>query len=248
MGIRTGDARILFTWEQSTSKNNGSWDTRPFRAAEETRSPFPQSPQHCSSHFRSNHSDGHSCCYFSAAFAATLKSRCPSFWPAPDYATKLTTSRITLFIPEVWTVALSPEDWSLNVSTSTCNEPERCYIRFMRTVRGVKLEDADAIWRILEPMLRAGETYPLPREMNKDEALSYWMGTDHEVFVAEEDSEIVGTYFLKANQKGGGAHVANCGYVTAAAAQGRGLARMMCHHSIERAKERAFRAMQFNFV
>jgi ribosomal protein S18 acetylase RimI-like enzyme len=120
--------------------------------------------------------------------------------------------------------------------------------RFMRTVRGVKLEDADAIWRILEPMVRAGETYPLPREMNKDEALAYWMGTDHEVFVAEEDGKIVGTYFLKANQKGGGAHVANCGYVTDAAAQGRGLARMMCHHSIERAKERAFRAMQFNFV
>ena len=118
----------------------------------------------------------------------------------------------------------------------------------MRTVRGVKLEDADAIWRILEPVVRAGETYPLPREMNKDEALAYWMGTGHEVFVAEEDGEIVGTYFLKANQKGGGAHVANCGYVTAAAAQGRGLARMMCHHSIERAKERAFRAMQFNFV
>jgi GNAT superfamily N-acetyltransferase len=73
------------------------------------------------------------------------------------------------------------------------------------------------------------------------------MGADHEVFVAEEDGEIVGTYFLQANQKGGGAHVANCGYVTAAA-QGRGLARMMCDHSIERAKARSFRAMQFNFV
>lgn len=155
------------------------------------------------------------------------------------YCTKIEVGvAIAFHIPEVWTVALP----------STCNRPERCYIRFMRTVREVKLEDADAIWRILEPMVRAGETYPLPREMNKDEALAYWMGTDHEVFVAEEDGEIVGTYFLKANQKGGGAHVANCGYVTAAAAQGRGLARMMCHHSIERAKERAFRAMQFNFV
>ena len=81
----------------------------------------------------------------------------------------------------------------------------------MRIVRGAKLEDADAIWRILEPMVQAGETYPLPREMRKDEALAYWMGAEHEVFVAEEDGELVGTYFLKANQKGGGAHVANCG-------------------------------------
>ncbi len=96
--------------------------------------------------------------------------------------------------------------------------------------------------------MRAGETYTLPREMSKDEALAYWMSPGHEVFVAEEDGAIVGTYFLKANQMGGGAHVANCGYVTAAAAQGQGLARMMCHHSIERAKARGFRAMQFNFV
>ena len=67
------------------------------------------------------------------------------------------------------------------------------------------------------------------------------------MFVAEEDGEILGTYFLQANHKGGGAQVANCGYVTAAA-QGRGLTRMICDHSIERAKVRSFRAMQFNFV
>ncbi len=53
---------------------------------------------------------------------------------------------------------------------------------------------------------------------------------------------------MRANQKGGGAHVANCGYVTAEKAQGRGIARAMCEHSLERAKERGFLAMQFNFV
>ena len=77
----------------------------------------------------------------------------------------------------------------------------------MRSVRAVRPEDADAIWQILEPMVRTAETYPLPREMGKAETLAYWMGADHEVFVAEEDGEVVGTYFLKANQKGGGAHV-----------------------------------------
>jgi len=58
----------------------------------------------------------------------------------------------------------------------------------------------------------------------------------------------LGTYFLKANQQGGGSHVANCGYVTSVEAQGRGIARAMCLHSLERAKERGFHAMQFNFV
>jgi ribosomal protein S18 acetylase RimI-like enzyme len=115
-------------------------------------------------------------------------------------------------------------------------------------IRNAKSNDSEAIWTILEPMLRAGETYTLPRVMSKEDALSYWFAEEKETFVWEENGEILGTYFLKANQLGGGAHVANCGYVTAAAAQGRGIARAMCLHSLERAKERGFRAMQFNFV
>jgi ribosomal protein S18 acetylase RimI-like enzyme len=53
---------------------------------------------------------------------------------------------------------------------------------------------------------------------------------------------------MRANQHGGGAHVANCGYMTAAAASGRGVARAMCTHSLAHARARGFRAMQFNFV
>jgi L-amino acid N-acyltransferase YncA len=108
--------------------------------------------------------------------------------------------------------------------------------------------DANAIWAILEPMIRAGETYTLPRDMTRDAALAWWFAPAHEVFVAEENGELVGTYFLRANQQGGGAHVANCGYVTAPMASGRGVARAMCAHSLERARTRGFRAMQYNFV
>ena len=108
--------------------------------------------------------------------------------------------------------------------------------------------DADAIWAILEPVIRAGETYPQPRDMNREEALAFWFSAGHEVFIAEDGGEIVGTYFLKANQKGGGAHVANCGYMTATQATGRGVARAMCADSLKRARQRGFRAMQFNFV
>lgn len=97
-------------------------------------------------------------------------------------------------------------------------------------------------------MFRAGETYAVPRELTSQEALAYWMADGHEVFVFEEDGDILGTYFLQANQRGGGSHVANCGYITAERAVGRGIARAMCLHSLERAKTRRFRAMQFNFV
>jgi len=108
--------------------------------------------------------------------------------------------------------------------------------------------DADAIWAVMEPIIRAGETYTLPRDMDRDSALAYWLSPEREVFVAEDHAEIVGTYCLQANQKGGGAHVANCGYMTAGSAVGRGIARAMCAHSLDRARERGFRAMQFNFV
>jgi ribosomal protein S18 acetylase RimI-like enzyme len=115
-------------------------------------------------------------------------------------------------------------------------------------IRGKSPSDSDAIWKILEPVIRGGDTYTLPQDMNREEALAYWNSAGHEVFVVEENGEILGTYYLRANQKGGGAHVANCGYMTAPWASGRGVARAMCQHSLERAKARGFRAMQFNFV
>jgi ribosomal protein S18 acetylase RimI-like enzyme len=115
-------------------------------------------------------------------------------------------------------------------------------------IRPAASPDHDAIWQILEPVIRAGDTYTLPSDMTQDDALAYWHSSGHEVFVAEESGEILGTYYLRANQKGGGSHVANCGYMTAPWATGRGVARAMCQHSLEHAKARGFRAMQFNFV
>jgi ribosomal protein S18 acetylase RimI-like enzyme len=116
------------------------------------------------------------------------------------------------------------------------------------TIRPFRSEDRAGVWSILEPMIRAGETMALPQEMSEWEAIAFWTGPDRETFVVEEEGQLVGTYYLKANQLGGGAHVANCGYVTALSATGRGVARTMCAHSLARAKDQGFRAMQFNFV
>src|SRR5436190_10816227 len=84
--------------------------------------------------------------------------------------------------------------------------------------------------------------------MTKAEAIRYWTGPDRDTFVAEDNRSLVGTYYLRANQLGGGSHVANCGYMTRAEARGKGVARAMCAHSLEEARRRGFRAMQFNFV
>ena len=106
--------------------------------------------------------------------------------------------------------------------------------------------DRTAIWAILEPVIRAGETFALDRGLSREGALAFWLA--NEAFVAEEDGAIVGTYYLRPNLAGGGAHVCNCGYMVAEHASGRGVARALCAHSLEHARACGYRAMQFNCV
>ena len=118
----------------------------------------------------------------------------------------------------------------------------------MMTIRAAVDADNDAVWTMLEPVIRAGDVYALPIEMNREEAIAYWFAPGNWVFVAELDGEVAGSYYLRANQRGGGAHVCNCGYLTDLRRRGRGLARAMCEHSLEFGRAEGFRAMQFNFV
>ncbi|MBX3517286.1 MAG: GNAT family N-acetyltransferase [Rhodospirillales bacterium] len=115
-------------------------------------------------------------------------------------------------------------------------------------IRNAEQRDAQAIIEIILPVIRDGQTYALDRDMSESDALMYWTGPDKETFVAEEDGVILGTYYMRTNQSGGGRHVCNCGYMTHASAAGRGVARSMCEHSLQHAVARGFRAMQFNFV
>ena len=108
--------------------------------------------------------------------------------------------------------------------------------------------DTDALWAILEPVIRAGETYDFPRDTTRQAALAAWLDVENSCYVAEDEGRILGTYVLHPNRKGAGAHVANCGYMTAAGAHGRGVASAMCRHSLDEARKAGFRAMQFNFV
>lgn len=118
----------------------------------------------------------------------------------------------------------------------------------MLLIRTAQVGDADALGAMLGPVFRAGETYALPRNLTNEAAAAYWLGTDRYSFVAEENGCVLGTYYLKPNQQGGGAHVANAGYVTAPEAASRGIARQMCEHSLATARARGFKAMQFNLV
>lgn len=115
-------------------------------------------------------------------------------------------------------------------------------------IRPADPTDASAIWAVIAPAIHRGEVFALPRDMSEAAAIAYWCGPGHHVFVAEADGRVLGTYYVRANQSGGGDHVANAGYATAPEAAGRGVARAMCEDSLVRARALGFTAMQFNFV
>ena len=114
-------------------------------------------------------------------------------------------------------------------------------LRFREAVK----TDEPALWAMLAPVFRAGDTYAIDSGISAEAALAYWLSERAWIV---EDAAPVGTYYLRENQKGGGTHVCNAGFITAPAAQGRGVARAMLGHALTTAKGLGFEAMQFNFV
>ena len=93
--------------------------------------------------------------------------------------------------------------------------------------------DWPAVWALLEPVFRAGETFPHDPGITKAEAQVAWVEQSQAVMVAMDAS---------------GTHVANAGYVVAERCRGNGIGSRLCQHSLLAARRLGFRAMQFNLV
>ena len=115
-------------------------------------------------------------------------------------------------------------------------------------IRRAAVADYDALWPLLQGVFRAGDTYAVDPQISKADALAYWVTQAAATYVADGPDGIVGTYYIKTNQPGGGAHICNCGYILAPSARGQGVARELCKHSQNAARDLGYRAMQFNFV
>lgn len=120
-------------------------------------------------------------------------------------------------------------------------------------IREATPADWAAIWEILEPVIRAGETFTWDRDTTEAQARAKWFKTaPGQTFVAvgrgETGGVVLGTGELHPNQAGGGSHVANAAYMVRAGYGGRGVARALCAYSLDAARAAGFRAMQFNAV
>lgn len=115
-------------------------------------------------------------------------------------------------------------------------------------IRAAVDADKASIWRIIEAVIAAGDTYVFSPDSPEEEMMAYWFSAEKHNYVAVVDNEVVGTFWLKANQPGLGSHVANAAYMVSPDAKGKGIGKRMAEYSLDEAKQLGFTAMQFNFV
>lgn len=118
----------------------------------------------------------------------------------------------------------------------------------MMSLRCATEADWPSVWSIIRQVAAAGNTYSLEPDVSEPAAKEYWTGPGLSAFVAEDAGEIVGTFTLKANQRGLGAHVANAGFMVRPGFEGRGIGFELAEHSLAQARDAGFQAMQFNAV
>ena len=111
-------------------------------------------------------------------------------------------------------------------------------------IRPYKAADWPAVWALLEPVFRAGETFPHDPAITEAEAQLAWVEQTQAVMVAVDAAgAVVGTYYLKPNSLALGAHVANAGYVVAEHCRRQGIGSRLCQHSLKAARRLGFRVV-----
>ncbi len=118
----------------------------------------------------------------------------------------------------------------------------------MIDIRATTDDDWPGLWEIFRTVVETGDTYPYAPDTTEEEAKALWIDAVQATYVAVEDGRVIGTYTLKPNQPGLGAHVCNAGYMVAPDARGKGTGRALCAHSLDEARKLGFRAMQYNLV
>jgi ribosomal protein S18 acetylase RimI-like enzyme len=115
-------------------------------------------------------------------------------------------------------------------------------------IRQASETDKNEVWEIIQAVISAGDSYTFAPDSPKEKMLGFWCSEDKHTYVAVLDGEIVGTFFLKANQPDLGSHICNAGYMVSTKARGKNIGRKMAEFSLPEAKRLGFKAMQFNFV
>ncbi|MDK2594295.1 GNAT family N-acetyltransferase [Pseudoalteromonas obscura] len=115
-------------------------------------------------------------------------------------------------------------------------------------IRAMTKQDFREFWPVFKDVILQQETYAFDPQMDENRAYQIWCEEPIKAFVYEDNGQVMGSYYLKANAMGPSDHICNCGYMVSPQARGKGVARKLCEHSQQQALLLGFRAMQFNSV
>ena len=79
----------------------------------------------------------------------------------------------------------------------------------MLDIRMAAEDDFDAVWPLFHVIVQKGETYAFAPDTDRAEAHRLWMDVPTATYVAVQNGQVGGTYFIKPNQPGLGDHVCN---------------------------------------
>jgi GNAT superfamily N-acetyltransferase len=118
------------------------------------------------------------------------------------------------------------------------------------TVRDATAGDWPRIWPFFGQIVAAGDTFAYDEGMEESEAKAIWMvGPPSRTTVAvDAEGAVVCTANMYPNRGGRGAHVASGSFMVDPGRWGLGAGRALCEDMIAWARERGFRAIQFNAV
>lgn len=116
-------------------------------------------------------------------------------------------------------------------------------------IRPFEPADWPSMWPVIRSVAEAGDTYAYPPDLAEEDARRQWIDEPTYTAVAlDDDGTLLGFGKIMPVRPGPGAHVANGSYMVASARRGTGIGRKLVEHTLNKARDAGFRAIQFNAV
>ncbi len=117
-------------------------------------------------------------------------------------------------------------------------------------IRDTTADDWPGIWAFMSRIVAAGDTFCWDTDTSSGQAQAMWLhqAPGATVVAVDADGTILGTAEMHRNQGGGGAHIANAGFMVSPEHGRRGVGRALAEHILARARAYGYPAMQFNAV
>lgn len=116
-------------------------------------------------------------------------------------------------------------------------------------VRPVRDEDWPAVFRIIDEVVRDGETYAYPDDLGSASARELWVERPPGLtIVAERDGLVLGSAKMGPNRPGRGDHIGTASFIVAAEARGAGVGRILGEWVVGWHRRSGFEGIQFNAV